>query len=91
MSSLKDRFKARKKELEAMLYDAKADFKDNTNDARQMIEQQIQELDDIINREVANGQEAWDHLTDATKQRLNKLLEKDIPAMKKSIKETVSS
>jgi hypothetical protein len=66
---LKDRIEARKHELLSKYNDLKADTKQESVSARDKMKKKLDELEDYL-------REGWDKVSDATRSKLDKWLEK---------------
>ncbi|MBX3160998.1 MAG: hypothetical protein KF773_33875 [Deltaproteobacteria bacterium] len=66
---LKDRIEARRHELLSKYNDLKADTRRDASSARDAMKKKLDELEDYL-------KEGWDKISDATRNKLDKWLEK---------------
>ena len=67
VGELKSRVEAKKKQLEADLAQAKADFHGDANDAEKGIKSKLEELSDYLS-------DGWDNLSESMAEKLNSWL-----------------
>ena len=68
-AELKDRIKAKRKELEAKLANFKADGRKNSRESKQAIEGRLAELEQTLS-------EGWDDMSEKVAAKLNRWLDK---------------
>ena len=68
-AELKDRIKAKRKELEARLASFKADGRKNSRESKQAIEERLTELENTLS-------EGWDQMGEKVAAKLNDWLDK---------------